>query len=298
MNEYNNYILKQMQKIDNSNEISLLELTIFFNKQYRLEENYTDQDRFYVKSDITWEKIRNALRQNSMEIINKGCTLNIPIDGVQLNLQFVLIQDFDKLKAQYFNQNNLIKIFIPNYKFISDYDYNEVIKEAFSHEFKHFLRDTETQAYPKYSYIKNVNDNYSYVNSPSEFEAFEVMLFNFIRYKSNFTDLADKRKWYDLESYEMKKELYKWFIDFVKSIRQNKKVNSIYEFYINHLNEKNLRKLYKDLYEYLFGLVAEKGKENIFSDMPKYISKEKEVLKNASFNNKMKFESILTTENK
>ena len=46
-----------------------------------------------------------------MEIINKGCTLNIPIDGVQLNLQFVLIQDFDKLKAQYFNQNNLIKIF-------------------------------------------------------------------------------------------------------------------------------------------------------------------------------------------
>ena len=298
MNEYNNYILKQMQKIDNSNEISLLELTIFFNKQYRLEENYTDQDRFYVKSDITWEKIRNALRQNSMEIINKGCTLNIPIDGVQLNLQFVLIQDFDKLKAQYFNQNNLIKIFIPNYKFISDYDYNEVIKEAFSHEFKHFLRDIETQAYPKYSYIKNVNDNYSYVNSPSEFEAFEVMLFNFIRYKSNFTDLADKRKWYDLESYEMKKELYKWFIDFVKSIRQNKKVNSIYEFYINHLNEKNLRKLYKDLYEYLFGLVAEKGKENIFSDMPKYISKEKEVLKNVSFNNKMKFESILTTENK
>ena len=298
MNEYNNYILKQMQKIDNSNEISLLELTIFFNKQYRLEENYTDQDRFYVKSDITWEKIRNALRQNSMEIINKGCTLNIPIDGVQLNLQFVLIQDFDKLKAQYFNQNNLIKIFIPNYKFISDYDYNEVIKEAFSHEFKHFLRDTETQAYPKYSYIKNVNDNYSYVNSPSEFEAFEVMLFNFIRYKSNFTDLADKRKWYDLESYEMKKELYKWFIDFVKSIRQNKKVNSIYEFYINHLNEKNLRKLYKDLYEYLFGLVAEKGKENIFSDMPKYISKEKEVLKNVSFNNKMKLESILTTENK
>ena len=298
MNEYNNYILKQMQKIDNSNEISLLELTIFFNKQYRLEENYTDQDRFYVKSDITWEKIRNALRQNSMEIINKGCTLNIPIDGVQLNLQFVLIQDFDKLKAQYFNQNNLIKIFIPNYKFISDYDYNEVIKEAFSHEFKHFLRDIETQAYPKYSYIKNVNNNYSYVNSPSEFEAFEVMLFNFIRYKSNFTDLADKRKWYDLESYEMKKELYKWFIDFVKSIRQNKKVNSIYEFYINHLNEKNLRKLYKDLYEYLFGLVAEKGKENIFSDMPKYISKEKEVLKNASFNNKMKFESILTTENK
>ena len=298
MNKYNNYILKQMQKIDNSNEISLLELTIFFNKQYRLEENYTDQDRFYVKSDITWEKIRNALRQNSMEIINKGCTLNIPIDGVQLNLQFVLIQDFDKLKAQYFNQNNLIKIFIPNYKFISDYDYNEVIKEAFSHEFKHFLRDIETQAYPKYSYIKNVNNNYSYVNSPSEFEAFEVMLFNFIRYKSNFTDLADKRKWYDLESYEMKKELYKWFIDFVKSIRQNKKVNSIYEFYINHLNEKNLRKLYKDLYEYLFGLVAEKGKENIFSDMPKYISKEKEVLKNASFNNKMKFESILTTENK
>ena len=298
MNEYNNYILKQMQKIDNSNEISLLELTIFFNKQYRLEENYTDQDRFYVKSDITWEKIRNALRQNSMEIINKGCTLNIPIDGVQLNLQFVLIQDFDKLKAQYFNQNNLIKIFIPNYKFISDYDYNEVIKEAFSHEFKHFLRDIETQAYPKYSYIKNVNDNYSYVNSPSEFEAFEVMLFNFIRYKSNFTDLADKRKWYDLESYEMKKELYKWFIDFVKSIRQNKKVNSIYEFYVNHLNEKNLRKLYKDLYEYLFGLVAEKGKENIFSDMPKYISKEKEVLKNVSFNNKMKFESILTTENK
>ena len=96
----------------------------------------------------------------------------------------------------------------------------------------------------------------------------------------------------------MKKELYKWFIDFVKSIRQNKKVNSIYEFYINHLNEKNLRKLYKDLYEYLFGLVAEKGKENIFSDMPKYISKEKEVLKNASFNNKMKFESILTAENK
>ena len=250
MNKYNNYILKQMQKIDNSNDISLLELTIFFNKQYRLEENYTDQDRFYVKSDITWEKIRNALRQNSMEIINKGCTLNIPIDGVQLNLQFVLIQDI------------------------------------------------ETQAYPKYSYIKNVNDNYSYVNSPSEFEAFEVMLFNFIRYKSNFTDLADKRKWYDLESYEMKKELYKWFIDFVKSIRQNKKVNSIYEFYINHLNEKNLRKLYKDLYEYLFGLVAEKGKENIFSDMPKYISKEKEVLKNASFNNKMKFESILTTENK
>lgn len=298
MNKYNNYILKQMQKIDNSNEISLLELTIFFNKQYRLEENYTDQDKFYVKSDITWEKIRNALRQNSMEIINKGCTLNIPIDGVQLNLQFVLIQDFDKLKAQYFNQNNLIKIFIPNYKFISDYDYNEVIKEAFSHEFKHFLRDIETQAYPKYSYIKNVNDNYSYVNSPSEFEAFEVMLFNFIRYKSNFTDLADKRKWYDLESYEMKKELYKWFIDFVKSIRQNKKVNSIYEFYINHLNEKNLRKLYKDLYEYLFGLVAEKGKENIFSDMPKYISKEKEVLKNVSFNNKMKFESILTTENK
>ena len=298
MNEYNNYILKQMQKIDNSNEISLLELTIFFNKQYRLEENYTDQDRFYVKSDITWEKIRNALRQNSMEIINKGCTLNIPIDGVQLNLQFVLIQDFDKLKAQYFNQNNLIKIFIPNYKFISDYDYNEVIKEAFSHEFKHFLRDIETQAYPKYSYIKNVNDNYSYVNSPSEFEAFEVMLFNFIRYKSNFTDLADKRKWYDLESYEMKKELYKWFIDFVKSIHQNKKVNSIYEFYINHLNEKNLRKLYKDLYEYLFGLVAEKGKENIFSDMPKYISKEKEVLKNVSFNNKMKLESILTTENK
>ena len=298
MNEYNNYILKQMQKIDNSNEISLLELTIFFNKQYRLEENYTDQDRFYVKSDITWEKIRNALRQNSMEIINKGCTLNIPIDGVQLNLQFVLIQDFDKLKAQYFNQNNLIKIFIPNYKFISDYDYNEVIKEAFSHEFKHFLRDIETQAYPKYSYIKNVNNNYSYVNSPSEFEAFEVMLFNFIRYKSNFTDLADKRKWYDLESYEMKKELYKWFIDFVKSIRQNKKVNSIYEFYINHLNEKNLRKLYKDLYEYLFGLVAEKGKENIFSDMPKYISKEKEVLKNVSFNNKMKLESILTTENK
>ena len=298
MNEYNNYILKQMQKIDNSNEITLLELTIFFNKQYRLEENYTDQDRFYVKSDITWEKIRNALRQNSMEIINKGCTLNIPIDGVQLNLQFVLIQDFDKLKAQYFNQNNLIKIFIPNYKFISDYDYNEVIKEAFSHEFKHFLRDIETQAYPKYSYIKNVNDNYSYVNSPSEFEAFEVMLFNFIRYKSNFTDLADKRKWYDLESYEMKKELYKWFIDFVKSIRQNKKVNSIYEFYINHLNEKNLRKLYKDLYEYLFGLVAEKGKENIFSDMPKYISKEKEVLKNVSFNNKMKLESILTTENK
>ena len=287
-----------MQKIDNSNEISLLKLTIFFNKQYRLEENYTDQDRFYVKSDITWEKIRNALRQNSMEIINKGCTLNIPIDGVQLNLQFVLIQDFDKLKAQYFNQNNLIKIFIPNYKFISDYDYNEVIKEAFSHEFKHFLRDIETQAYPKYSYIKNVNDNYLYVNSPSEFEAFEVMLFNFIRYKSNFTDLADKRKWYDLESYEMKKELYKWFIDFVKSIRQNKKVNSIYEFYINHLNEKNLRKLYKDLYEYLFGLVAEKGKENIFSDMPKYISKEKEVLKNVSFNNKMKFESILTTENK
>ena len=298
MNKYNNYILKQMQKIDNSNEISLLELTIFFNKQYRLEENYTDQDRFYVKSDITWEKIRNALRQNSMEIINKGCTLNIPIDGVQLNLQFVLIQDFDKLKAQYFNQNNLIKIFIPNYKFISDYDYNEVIKEVFSHEFKHFLRDIETQAYPKYSYIKNVNNNYSYVNSPSEFEAFEVMLFNFIRYKSNFTDLADKRKWYDLESYEMKKELYKWFIDFVKSIRQNKKVNSIYEFYINHLNEKNLRKLYKDLYEYLFGLVAEKGKENIFSDMPKYISKEKEVLKNASFNNKMKFESILTAENK
>ena len=298
MNKYNNYILKQMQKIDNSNEISLLELTIFFNKQYMFEENYTDQDKFYVKSDITWEKIRNALRQNSMEIINKGCTLNIPIDGVQLNLQFVLIQDFDKLKAQYFNQNNLIKIFIPNYKFISDYDYNEVIKEAFSHEFKHFLRDIETQAYPKYSYIKNVNDNYSYVNSPSEFEAFEVMLFNFIRYKSNFTDLADKRKWYDLESYEMKKELYKWFIDFVKSIRQNKKVNSIYEFYINHLNEKNLRKLYKDLYEYLFGLVAEKGKENIFSDMPKYISKEKEVLKNVSFNNKMKFESILTTENK
>ena len=263
-----------------------------------MEENYTDQDRFYVKSDITWEKIRNALRQNSMEIINKGCTLNIPIDGVQLNLQFVLIQDFDKLKARYFNQNNLIKIFIPNYKFISDYDYNKVIKEAFSHEFKHFLRDIETQAYPKYSYIKNVNDNYSYVNSPSEFEAFEVMLFNFIRYKSNFTDLADKRKWYDLESYEMKKELYKWFIDFVKSIRQNKKVNSIYEFYINHLNEKNLRKLYKDLYEYLFGLVAEKGKENIFSDMPKYISKEKEVLKNVSFNNKIKFESILTTENK
>lgn len=298
MNKYNNYILKQMQKIDNSNEISLLELTIFFNKQYRLEENYTDQDRFYVKSDITWEKIRNALRQNSMEIINKGCTLNIPVDGVQLNLQFVLIQDFDKLKAQYFNQNNLIKIFIPNYKFISDYDYNEVIKEAFSHEFKHFLRDIETQAYPKYSYIKNVNDNYSYVNSPSEFEAFEVMLFNFIRYKSNFTDLADKRKWYDLESYEIKKELYKWFIDFVKSIRQNKKVNSIYEFYINHLNEKNLRKLYKDLYEYLFGLVAEKGKENIFSNMPKYISKEKEVLKNVSFNNNMKFESILTTENK
>ena len=298
MNKYNNYILKQMQKIDNSNEISLLELTIFFNKRYTSDENYTDQDTFYVKSDIAWEKIRNALRQNSMEIINKGCTLNIPIDGVQLNLQFVLIQDFDKLKAQYFNQNNLIKIFIPNYKFISDYDYNEVIKEAFSHEFKHFLRDIETQAYPKYSYIKNVNDNYSYVNSPSEFEAFEVMLFNFIRYKSNFTDLADKRKWYDLESYEMKKELYKWFIDFVKSIRQNKKVNSIYEFYINHLNEKNLRKLYKDLYEYLFGLVAEKGKENIFSDMPKYISKEKEVLKNASFNNKMKFESILTTENK
>ena len=298
MNKYNNYILKQMQKIDNSNEISLLELTIFFNKRYTSDENYTDQDKFYVKSDIAWEKIRNALRQNSMEIINKGCTLNIPIDGVQLNLQFVLIQDFDKLKAQYFNQNNLIKIFIPNYKFISDYDYNEVIKEAFSHEFKHFLRDIETQAYPKYSYIKNVNDNYSYVNSPSEFEAFEVMLFNFIRYKSNFTDLADKRKWYDLESYEMKKELYKWFIDFVKSIRQNKKVNSIYEFYINHLNEKNLRKLYKDLYEYLFGLVAEKGKENIFSDMPKYISKEKEVLKNASFNNKMKFESILTTENK
>ena len=298
MNKYNNYILKQMQKIDNSNEISLLELTIFFNKQYMLEENYTDQDRFYVKSDITWEKIRNALRQNSMEIINKGCTLNIPVDGVQLNLQFVLIQDFDKLKAQYFNQNNLIKIFIPNYKFISDYDYNEVIKEAFSHEFKHFLRDIETQAYPKYSYIKNVNDNYSYVNSPSEFEAFEVMLFNFIRYKSNFTDLADKRKWYDLETYEIKKELYKWFIDFVKSIRQNKKVNSVYEFYINHLNEKNLRKLYKDLYEYLFGLVAEKGKENIFSNMPKYISKEKEVLKNVSFNNKMKFESILTTENK
>ena len=124
------------------------------------------------------------------------------------------------------------------------------------------------------------------------------MLFNFIRYKSNFTDLADKRKWYDLEIYEMKKELYKWFIDFVKSIHQNKKVNSIYEFYINHLNEKNLRKLYKDLYEYLFGLVAEKGKENIFSDMPKYISKEKEVLKNVSFNNKMKLESILTTENK
>ena len=279
MNKYNNYILKQMQKIDNSNEISLLELTIFFNKQYMLEENYTDQDKFYVKSDITWEKIRNALRQNSMEIINKGCTLNIPIDGVQLNLQFVLIQDFDKLKAQYFNQNNLIKIFIPNYKFISDYDYNEVIKEAFSHEFKHFLRDIETQAYPKYSYIKNVNDNYSYVNSPSEFEAFEVMLFNFIRYKSNFTDLADKREWYDLESYEIKKEVCKWFIDFVKSIRQNKKVNSIYEFYINRLNEKNLRKLYKDLYEYLFGLVAEKGKENIFSDMPKYISKEKEVLK-------------------
>ena len=298
MNKYNNYILKQMQKIDNSNEISLLELTIFFNKQYGLEENYTDQDKFYVKSDITWEKIRNALRQNSMEIINKGCTLNIPVDGVQLNLQFVLIQDFDKLKAQYFNQNNLIKIFIPNYKFISDYDYNEVIKEAFSHEFKHFLRDIETQAYPKYSYIKNVNDNYSYVNSPSEFEAFEVMLFNFIRYKSNFTDLADKRKWYDLETYEIKKELYKWFIDFVKSIRQNKKVNSVYEFYINHLNEKNLRKLYKDLYEYLFGLVAEKGKENIFSNMPKYISKEKEVLKNVSFNNKMKFESILTTENK
>ena len=48
----------------------------------------------------------------------------------------------------------------------------------------------------------------------------------------------------------------------------------------------------KDLYEYLFGLVAEKGKENIFSNMPKYISKEKEVLKN------IKFESILTTENK
>ena len=298
MNKYNNYILKQMQKIDNSNEISLLELTIFFNKQYMVEENYTDQDKFYIKSDIAWEKIRNAVRQNSMEIINKDCTLNILIDGVQLNLQFVLIQNFDKLKARYFNQNNLIKIFIPNYRFISDYDYNEVIKEAFSHEFKHFLRDIETQAYPKYSYIKNVNNNYSYVNSPSEFEAFEVMLFNFIHYKSNFTDLTDKRKWYDLESYEIKKELYKWFTDFVKSIRQNKKANSIYEFYINHLNEKNLRKLYKDLYEYLFGLVAEKGKENIFSDMPKYISKEKEVLKNASFNNKMKFESILTMENK
>ena len=75
-------------------------------------------------------------------------------------------------------------------------------------------------------------------------------------------------------------------------------LNKVHIFYINHLNEKNLRKLYKDLYEYLFGLVAEKGKENIFSDMPKYISKEKEVLKNVSFNNKMKLESILTTENK
>ena len=281
MNRFNDFILRKMQKIDDSDKLSLLELEIFFDKSYKLEEDYSEQDKFYVKSDILWEKIRNNLRLNSMEIINKGCILDTVIDGIKLYIKFVLINDFDKIKAEYYDQNKLIKIYIPNYKFISDYDYNELVKEEFVHEFKHFLRDIELgDNYKNYSYIKNRNDDYSYVNSPSEFEAFEVMLFNFIRYKSNFMNLVNERKLYNLNDYEKKKELYQWFIQFIKNIKKDKKIDNVYHFYINHLNEKNLRKLYKDLYEYLFELVAEKGQEMLFSDMPKHIAKEKETLKN------------------
>lgn len=289
MENYIQSIDKLLENFDDSKNFTFLELKLFFNNDCILNENYLDQDNFYVKADIIWEQIRQRLRKNHMQIRKNNCILNIIVDNEKLNIIFTIIDKKTKSKAKYFNNTKTIELFIPDYNFVSnDYqDYNELIKEMFEHEFKHFMRDLDNNIdYNKYSYVKNVNNDYSYYNSPSEFEAFETSLFNFIRYKSDLIDIANQRNWFDLDAYDYKKNVFEWFkTDFMNFIKKDKKSKFpiMYTQFISHLNEKNIRKLYKDLYEYLFGLAIDEKRKKVFSQFPKYLKKEK------TLNNKEKF---------
>lgn len=286
MEGYIQSINKLLESFDDSKNLTFLELKLFFNNDCVLNENYSDQDNFYVKADIAWEQIRQRLRKNHMQIRKNNCILNINVDNEKLNIVFNIIDEKTKSRAKYFNNTKTIELFIPNYNFVSnDYqDYNELVKEMFEHEFKHFMRSLDDDIdYDKYSHVKNINDDYSYYNSPSEFEAFETSLFNFIRYKSNLIDIANQRDWFDLDAYNYKKNVFEWFkTDFMNFIKKDKKSKFpiMYTQFISHLNEKNMRKLYKDLYEYLFGLAIDEKRKKAFSQFPKYLEKEKD------FNNK------------
>ncbi len=68
MEGYIQSINKLLESFDDSKNLTFLELKLFFNNDCILDENYSDQDNFYVKADIAWEQIRQRLRKNHMQI--------------------------------------------------------------------------------------------------------------------------------------------------------------------------------------------------------------------------------------
>lgn len=261
-------ILERILNKKDFNNISLLELYLLFDINKTLKEDYKKEDRFKYLAYASWLIVKQHLINYFLRKTNNpNITLNVL--GIKLIVHLVFDNDY-QYAGLYQNNNIWLKIYIDNIQNLDDAEV--LLRSNFNHEFRHFMQDIEAKNdYKKNGlhFIKNVNNLYSYYNSPIEFDAMEAGFFDLIRKESKYEDIEKYRGENDtFDEYLNRRALFDYIVsEMIPQIKKDK--NLPFNDFFNHLNEKNLKKFYKDLNEYLLGSSGMKFTFANFKNMPR-----------------------------